>query len=322
MTEADKIQYRASLKHPDVEEPIDLWFYRPVGFRVALLGRRFGWTPNQITIASIFLGIGCGILCYPQDLWLNLFAIVLLILADIGDSADGQLARLTHQYSQLGRILDGAAGDFWFAAIYICIALRLTPEWGIWCWLMAIITGLCHAQQAAMADYYRQFHLLCVKGEQGSELDDAKEVSRQYSDTKFSENPILKVFLWFYRNYTAGQERLTPQLQKLRKELREVQKGSEGCSLRSRPGEAKGSEGLEGFWQKLREQSLPLMPIANALTFNCRAITLFIALMLGKPWLYWAVELTLFNALCIYMVCRHERMCREAYCRLKGQRGR
>ena len=153
MTEADKIQYRASLKHPDVEEPIDLWFYRPVGFRVALLGRRFGWTPNQITIASIFLGVGCGILCYPQDLWINLLAIVLLILADIGASADGQLARLTHQYSQLGRILDGAAGDFWFAAIYIAIALRLTPEWGIWCWVMAIITGICHAQQAAMADY-------------------------------------------------------------------------------------------------------------------------------------------------------------------------
>ena len=307
MTEADKIQYRASLKHPDVEEPIDLWFYRPVGFRVALLGRRFGWTPNQITIVSIFLGVGCGILCYPQDLWLNLLAIVLLILADIGDSADGQLARLTRQYSQLGRILDGAAGDFWFAAIYIAIALRLTPEWGIWCWLMAIVTGICHAQQAAMADYYRQFHLLCVKGEQGSELDDASDVARQYAETKFSDDPVLKVFLWFYRNYTKGQERLTPQFQKLRKRLREGSNGSNGLN---------GSNVPEGFWQSLRQQSLPLMPIANALTFNCRAITLFIALMLGMPWLYWAAELTIFNALCIYMVCRHEAMCRKALLQL------
>lgn len=307
MTEADKIEYRASLKHPDVEEPIDLWFYRPVGFRVALLGRRFGWTPNQITIASIFLGVGCGILCYPQDLWLNLLAIVLLILADIGDSADGQLARLAHQYSQLGRILDGAAGDFWFAAIYIAIALRLTPEWGIWCWLMAVVTGACHAQQAAMADYYRQFHLFCVNGKQGSELDDARDVARQFAETKFSDDPVLKVFLWFYRNYTTGQERLTPQFQKLRKRLREGSKGLNGSS---------GLNGEEGFWQSLRQQSLPLMPIANALTFNCRAITLFIALMLGMPWLYWAAELTIFNALCIYMVCRHEAMCRKAILQL------
>ena len=62
--------------------------------------------------------------------------------------------------------------------------------------------------------------------------------------------------------------------------------------------------------------SLVPMPIANALTFNCRAITLFIALMLGMPWLYWAAELTIFNALCIYMVCRHEAMCRKALLRL------
>ena len=314
MTEADKILYRESLKHPDVEEPIDLWFYRPVGFRVALLGRRLHWTPNQITIASIFLGIGCGILCYPQDLGLNLLAIVLLILADIGDSADGQLARLTRQYSQLGRILDGAAGDFWFAAIYIGIALRLTPDWGIWCWLMAIVTGACHAQQAAMADYYRQFHLLCVKGEGGSELDDASDVARQYAQTSFASDPVLKVFLWFYRNYTKGQERLTPQFQKLRRRLREVQKGStglKGCFLRGARAEL-GANGLAVFWQDMRQQSLPLMPIANALTFNCRAITLFIALMLGMPWLYWATELTLFNALAFYMVYRHEKMCRRA----------
>ena len=303
MTEADKILYRESLKHPDVEEPIDLWFYRPVGFRVALLGRRLHWTPNQITIASIFLGVGCGILCYPQDLGLNLLAIVLLILADIGDSADGQLARLTRQYSQLGRILDGAAGDFWFAAIYIGIALRLTPDWGIWCWLMAIVTGVCHAQQAAMADYYRQFHLLCVKGEGGSELDDASDVARQYAETSFARDPVLKVFLWFYRNYTKGQERLTPQFQKLRRRLRETMNGSKGLN---------GSNGFEGFWQDMRKQSLPLMPIANALTFNCRAITLFIALMLGMPWLYWAAELTIFNVLALYMVCRHEQMCRKA----------
>jgi len=309
MTEEDRRLYKASLKHPDVEEPIDLWFYRPVGFRVALLGRRFGWTPNQITIASIFLGVGCGILCYPDDRGLNLLAIVLLVLADIGDSADGQLARLTRQYSQLGRILDGAAGDFWFAAIYIAIALRLTPQWGIWAWVMAIVTGICHARQAAMADYYRQFHLLCVKGEAGSELDDSSDVARQYDATSFRHEPLLKVFLWFYRRYTVGQEQLTPQFQRLRKKMRSAMIAAGGQPEKDGP----NSPDWKGhFMLGLRQQSLPLMPIANALTFNCRAITLFVALMLGLPWLYWAVELTLFNGLAIYMVRRHEAMCRAA----------
>lgn len=278
-------QYQASLKHPDVEETIDLWFYRPVGFRLALLGQKLHWTPNQITIASIFLGIGCGLLLYPQHLWLNLLGILLLIMADVCDSADGQLARLTHQYSQLGRILDGAAGDFWFVAIYVCIALRLTPEWGIWCYVLAAAAGACHSQQAAMADYYRQFHLLCVKGKSGSELDDSAAVAEQYRQCRLAEDPVQKVFLWFYRNYTRGQERLTPQLQRLRP--------------------------LAYDAQAIRPLTRPLMPIANALTFNCRAITLFVSVLVGMPWLYWVMELTVFNALAIYMVCRHESICRS-----------
>lgn len=289
MSPEDKQQYQASLKHPDVEETIDLWFYRPVGFRVAMLGRKWGLTPNHITILSIFLGIGCGLLCYPQSLCLNMLGILLLVMADVCDSADGQLARLTHQYSQLGRILDGAAGDFWFVAIYVCMALRLTPDWGCWAWLLAVAAGACHSQQAAMADIYRQVHLLCVKGRSGSELESAADMSAQYAALRLTDDPVQKVFLWFYRNYTRGQERLTPQLQALRR------RKPEGSLLPD--------------WAVA--VSRHLMPIANALTFNCRAITLFVSLLVGLPWLYWVMELTVFNALCIYMVCKHESVCRQ-----------
>ena len=46
------------------EEHIDLAFYRPIGFMWARLAARVGVTPNAITIASIFLGVGAGILFY------------------------------------------------------------------------------------------------------------------------------------------------------------------------------------------------------------------------------------------------------------------
>lgn len=278
-------QYSASLKHPDVEETIDLWFYRPMGFRLALIGQKMHLTPNQITIASIFLGMACGVLLYPQMLWVNLLGIALLVMADVCDSADGQLARLTQQYSQLGRILDGAAGDFWFVTIYVCLCFRLMPEWGVWCWLLAVAAGGCHSVQSAMADYYRQFHLLCVKGQDGSELDDSTEVAQQYNQLRFCEDPVRKVFLWFYHNYTSTQERLTPKLQR----------------LRSLPFDGKS----------IRPLTRPLMPIANALTFNWRAITLFVSVLVGLPWFYWVMEITLFNLLAIFMVWRHESICQR-----------
>ena len=58
----------ATLKSADTEEWIDLLFYRPIGYRWALLFRHLGVTPNAITIASIFLGIAAGILFYYIDL--------------------------------------------------------------------------------------------------------------------------------------------------------------------------------------------------------------------------------------------------------------
>lgn len=298
MTAEDKIQYKASLKHPDVEEPIDLWFYRPVGFRLALMGRRFRWTPNQITVASIFLGVGCGLLCYPTEWWLNLVGILLLVLADICDSADGQLARLTHQYSPLGRILDGAAGDIWFVVIYFAIFFRIFPEWGWWGFLLGALAGLSHRQQAAMADYYRQIHLFMVRVASGSsqtisELSVASAEKEKLQQLSFCQQPIETLFQWFYVGYTQFQESQTPRWQALRRQLDETGRLTPELA------------------ERFRQQSRPLMPVANALTFNCRAITLFVSLMLGLPWLYWAMEVTVFNLLYYYMNHKHEQICRQ-----------
>ena len=69
------------------------------------------------------------------------------------------------------------AGDFWFISIYVAICLRTVHTipffaehaWAIW--VIAVLAGVCHALQAAVADSYRQFHLLLLKGTAGSELD-------------------------------------------------------------------------------------------------------------------------------------------------------
>ena len=71
--------YRDSLKSLDTEEHIDLAFYRPVGYMWACLARRLGVTPNVITIASIFLGIGAGIAFYYNNIWINIAGMLLLV---------------------------------------------------------------------------------------------------------------------------------------------------------------------------------------------------------------------------------------------------
>ncbi|KAA6309900.1 hypothetical protein EZS27_038696, partial [termite gut metagenome] len=171
MNEKQKPSFQSTLKSADTEEPIDLLFYRPVGYYWALLFNRFGIAPNAVTVASIFLGVAAGVMFYFNDMYYNVIGMFLLIWANTYDSADGQLARISGKKSDIGRALDGIAGDLWFYSIYFFICLRLHPEWSYRIWVLAAIAGFCHSRQAAMADYYRNVHLFFLNGKSGSELN-------------------------------------------------------------------------------------------------------------------------------------------------------
>ena len=295
--EISKNGLEATLKSADTEEWIDLLFYRPVGYRWALLFHKMGVTPNAITIASIFLGVAAGILFYYNDLLLNVIGMCLLVWANMYDSADGQLARMTGQKSEIGRILDGVSGDFWFISIYAAICLRLTPEWSYWIWILAAVTGLCHSKQAAMADYYRNIHLFFLKGKSGSELDNYVQQKDIYNSLSWKKDFIRKLFLWFYCDYTRSQERLTPAFQRF------------FALLQQRYGAVAPQEIRNEF----RRESLPLMKYTNILSFNTRVTVLFISLLINEPWLYFVFELTVLNGLLIYMIWQHERLSNKLY---------
>ena len=136
-----KPSIESTLKSLDTEEFIDIHFYRPIGYRWALLFNRLNISPNTVTIAGIIIGVAAGICFYFTSLTINLLGMFLLIWANSYDSADGQLARMTGKKSELGRMLDGLCGIAWFVAIYAAICFRLMPSWGFWIWILAAITG-------------------------------------------------------------------------------------------------------------------------------------------------------------------------------------
>lgn len=300
--ESPKYSYADSLKSNDTEETFDLYFYRRIGYMWALLAIKLGITPNVITIASIFLGIGAGFCFYFNNLWINILGVFLLVWADSFDSADGQLARMTKQYSRLGRILDGLSSEIWFFSIYLAICLRevhtshffMTHLWAIW--VFAAITGFCHGVQASMADVYRQFHLFFLKGKKGSELESAQPLWDKFHALSWRKHFFRKVLMGFYANYTTGQEKRTPWMQKLRKVLKEKY----------------GDNIPQWFRDAFRKQSLPLMKYTNILSFNVRSFALFAAILIFRmPWLYFAFEMVVLNIILVYMVARHESMCKR-----------
>lgn len=293
---AENKKLAATFKSQDTEEWLDIHFTRPLGLVWANFFNRFGVHPNVVTVLSIILGAAAGVLFYFDSLALNVAGILLLIWANLYDSADGQLARMTGKKTRWGRILDGFAGDVWFFAIYAAIALRLTPQWGVWIWLLAAFSGfVCHAKQCQLADYYRNIHLYFLKGESGSELDNAAKLSEEFRSLSWKQDGAWKLFLFFYRNYTRSQEQLTPAFQRFRKAMSQRFGTALPASLR----------------QDFRRGSLPLMKWANILTFNTRAIVLYASLLCGLPWIYLVFEVTVMNVLFFYMRARHEGLCRR-----------
>lgn len=293
--------FQSSLKSSDTEERIDIWFYRPIGYQIALFCAKIGITPNAVTIISIFFGVAAGILFYYQELWINVIGMLSLVFANSLDSADGQLARLTNNKSRLGRILDGLAGDFWFIAIHVAICLRSQNEgWSALIWVPGVVAGLSHVVQSAMADYYRNVHLFFIKGTSGSELDNSRDLQKEYDALSWSNHFFPKLVARNYLNYTKLQESFSPNLQKLLGVVRE-----------------RFQNGLpEWLITDFRAMNKPLMKYTNIVQFNTRVLFLFLWLFIDQAWIYFLFDIFVLNPILIYMCVSQEKVSRHFYQKL------
>jgi Phosphatidylglycerophosphate synthase len=284
-------EYEASLKSIETENIVDRIFYRPIGFRIARLLTHTGITPNMVTVFSIFVGGVVGYFFYVNDIVYSIIGICLLIFANILDCVDGQLARLTGIKSAIGRILDGMAGDVWFASIYIGFACRLMDVYGtFWFFGLAVLSGLSHLVQANITDYYKTLHLFFISKEKGAEFQSLQQVKETHKETKLG---LSKVFYLLYIAYTYLQVKATPNLQKMLLHLSEKY----------------GEDIPEDIRKNFRSQSLKLMPFIDLLTFNGRTIVMFFIVLTGHVWAYFLYEIIILNIVLMTVMNRHEKMC-------------
>ena len=106
---------------------------------------------------------------------------------------------------------------------------------------------------------------------------------------------MYKLFLFFYRRYTLSQEEMSPSFQQFKQQLDARYQEEIPTPLR----------------EEFRAGSLPLMKWANILTFNTRAIVLYLSLLTFHPWIYFIFELTVMNVLWWYMRSKHEALCKR-----------
>jgi len=153
-----------AFKAREIEEVVDVYFFRRLGIVFARLAQELRLTPTDVTFASIAAGaVGGLLLASPRTAMLG---VALLILHGVLDSSDGQLARLTGQSSDFGRMMDGVAGYITHVAMYVGVTIAAFPRLGWWALLLACAGGFCTIVHAQMYDYHRTtYAAYAIKGE-------------------------------------------------------------------------------------------------------------------------------------------------------------
>jgi phosphatidylglycerophosphate synthase len=286
MTVPPSAGVESTYKARDVESALDIYFYRPIGYALARFFATLRFTPSMVSLLGAAIGITAGHLYFYRDLRLNILGMFLHVLTNALDNADGQLARLTNRGSLNGAIMDGFADYLVFASVYLHLSLRYMAEGGsVAIWLLTVAAGMSHAVQSMMIDHYRNAYLQFVLGKRSADANSSEAVQQAY-DAASWRSFFKKIGLRNYLNYTRQQEMLAPNLLKLR--------------LATRSGAP------EWLGREYRSDCLPLVKWCNTLATNPRMFLLFALLLIGQPIWYFAVEVTLLNALLVYVLLRHE----------------
>jgi phosphatidylserine synthase len=282
----------ATYKAREVEGSLDVYFYRPLGFRLAEFFAHLKVTPAGVSLLAGLCGVMAGHLYFYRSLAINIAGMVLHICANVLDNADGQLARLTQQQSRKGRIIDSVADHLGFASVYIHLTLRCafagaSPA----IWLLALAAAISHALQGAAADYYRTAFLYFTGGAR-TEIDSSSALRSDYRKLSWKQRAWDKILIALYLNFTLQQEMLAPRLKKLSETANTVFHGRI-------PG------WLEKRYRNVAGQTLTWWRL---LMTNTRMLVLFLVLFLGQPAYYFWFELIPLNVLFVYLIVRQEKM--------------
>jgi hypothetical protein len=206
-------EYKLSLKNLHAEEPLDVYFYRPLAFVVVKTFYSLPITPNQYSLAALLSGIASGYnLLKGTSLGFKWGAFYFLIFA-ILDCCDGMVARLKKNGTKYGRMIDGLVDYAVNAIVYVTFALGLKKQYSpdlFQPWILLIIAGVSKAIHSIFYDHYLTEYISNEKGDGGfvvREIEEVKAsiVESEKNNSLFIRRIALKIYLG-YSSIQAGNQ--------------------------------------------------------------------------------------------------------------------
>jgi phosphatidylserine synthase len=114
-------------------------FLRRVSKLLTWAAVKIGATPNQVTIASFAIGLYAAFLFAQGDTWSLIGGAILLQASIIVDCVDGELARYTRKFSELGAWLDAITDRVKEYAVFLGLAYGAFIQNGQNLWILAAV---------------------------------------------------------------------------------------------------------------------------------------------------------------------------------------
>jgi hypothetical protein len=202
--------FASVLKSRDVEDPVNLWFNRPLAYAFVALVYRTPITPNQVTLLSIVVGLTSAACWWHGGSSWMLWGGVLLWASAILDGADGILARAKQSFSTLGRALDGSA-DLVVAACSVAAAVRhlwaihhAPLEVGV-----IVPVFITTALQIHLYDYYKESYLLRTRLDWNGVPERIADVEARIAELEAAQAPWWeRRAMRLYLDLVTGQTRV------------------------------------------------------------------------------------------------------------------
>ena len=116
-----------------------VFFLRRVSKLLTWSAVKIGATPNQVTLASFAIGLYAAYLFALGDTWSLIGGAILLQVSIIVDCVDGELARYTRKFSELGAWLDAITDRVKEYAVFLGLAYGAFVQQGQNLWLLAAV---------------------------------------------------------------------------------------------------------------------------------------------------------------------------------------
>ena len=266
----------------EIEELTNLYFIHPISARLVRIFCRLRISPNVVSLTGMACGVLAGVAYHRyQTAWCALTGFGLMLAWHVMDGADGQLARLTNSYSELGKVLDGICDYVTFTAVYIGLALAMSHMLGPWAWVVAVVSGICHAVQSATYEMQRQEYNFWGWGRKSAALP---ELTAPRRDMPLAQR--LPGML--HRQYTRVQLWAAGSAAAFHKSFAAI--------LAARP------EHDAALRQRYREAFAPAIRKWGVLSSNYRTLAIFIAALLKAPLLYFLFEIFGFSLILVLLL--------------------